>query len=104
MMSIYTETLLIGITCILGAVNFMFQPVNNSLIADMTDENSRGLIYGISFGLSFGVGSFAGYIGGLIAEFFQTSYIFPSLAIFLIPATILAYLLKYDYKINNLSS
>ena len=36
----------------------MFQPINNSLIADITDENSRGLIYGISFGLSFGIGSF----------------------------------------------
>ncbi len=102
LMGFLFEMQLILIVCILGAINFMFQPINNSLIADATDENSRGLIYGFSFGLSFGVGSLSGYIGGIIGEIAQINFIFPILAIFLIPATILAYILRYNYKNSNL--
>ena len=94
MMAIYTETLLIGITCILGAVNFMFQPVNNSLLADETPKDQRGIIYGISAGISFGIGSLAGIVGGYIGEIFSINYIFPSMAVILVPAVILAILLK----------
>ncbi len=94
MMAIYTETLLIGITCILGAVNFMFQPVNNSLLADETPKDQRGIIYGISAGISFGIGSLAGIVGGYIGEIFSINYIFPSMAVILIPAVILAIVLK----------
>ena len=93
-MAFYNETLLIGITCILGAVNFMFQPVNNSLLADETPTNQRGIVYGFSAGISFGVGALAGVIGGYIGDIFSINYIFPSMAIFLIPAVILAILLK----------
>ena len=94
MMAIYTETLLIGITCILGAVNFMFQPVNNSLLADETPTDQRGIIYGISAGISFGIGSLAGIVGGYIGEIFSINYIFPSMAVILVPAVILAIILK----------
>ena len=94
MMAIYTETLLIGITCMLGAVNFMFQPVNNSLLADETPKDQRGIIYGISAGISFGIGSLAGIVGGYIGEIFSINYIFSSMAAFLVPAVILAILLK----------
>ena len=94
MMAIYTETLLIGITCILGAVNFMFQPVNNSLLADETPKDQRGIIYGISAGISFGIGSLAGIVGGYIGEIFSINYIFPSMAVILVPAVILAIVLK----------
>ena len=94
MMAIYTETLLIGITCILGAVNFMFQPVNNSLLADETPKDQRGIIYGISAGISFGIGSLAGIVGGYIGEIFSINYIFPSMAVILVPAVILAILLR----------
>ena len=94
---------LVLVVSILGAINFMFQPINNSLIADVTDKGSRGFVYGISFGLSFGVGSFSGYMGGLIAEYYQMSYIFPTLSILLIPASILAYMLRNEGKINILS-
>ena len=48
---------LVGIAGILGAVNFMFQPIHNSLLADETDSNQRGIVYGFSAGISFGVGS-----------------------------------------------
>ena len=94
MMAIYTETLLIGITCILGAVNFMFQPVNNSLLADETPKDQRGIIYGISAGISFGIGSLAGIVGGYIGEIFSINYIFPSMAVILVPAVLLAIVLK----------
>ena len=94
MMAIYTETLLIGITCMLGAVNFMFQPVNNSLLADETPTDQRGIIYGISAGISFGIGSLAGIVGGYIGEIFSIQYIFPSMAVILVPAVILAIVLK----------
>ena len=104
LMGFLFELQLIFIVCILGAINFMFQPINNSLIADITDKNSRGLIYGFSFGLSFGIGSLSGYIGGVIAEMFDINYIFPILAIFLVPATILAYILKSNYKNTNLAN
>ena len=85
---------LVLVVSVLGAINFMFQPVNNSLIADITNEENRGFIYGILFGLSFGVGSLSGYIGGVITELYQISYIFPTLSILLIPASILAYMLR----------
>ena len=85
---------LVGIAGILGAVNFMFQPINNSLIADVTSSDQRGIIYGFSAGISFGVGSLAGVIGGYIGDIFSINYIFSSMAVFLVPAVILAILLK----------
>ena len=88
---------LVGISGILGAVNFMFQPIHNSLLADETDDDQRGVIYGFSAGISFGVGSLAGVIGGYIGDIFSINYIFSSMAVFLIPAVILAILLK---KVN----
>ena len=85
---------LVGIVGILGAVNFMFQPVHNSLLADVTDSDQRGMIYGFSAGISFGVGSLAGIIGGYLGDVFSINHIFPSMAVFLIPAVFLAIILK----------
>jgi len=85
---------LVGIAGILGAVNFMFQPIHNSLLADETDSDQRGIVYGFSAGISFGVGSLAGVIGGYIGDIFSINYIFSSMAVFLVPAVILAILLK----------
>ena len=91
-------TPLIIFACMMGAVNFMFQPISNSLIADVSPVQGRGLIYGISFALSFGVGSVSGIICGYIGDYLQTNMIFTSMAIILIPATIFAWLLKKDVK------
>ena len=85
---------LVGIAGILGAVNFMFQPIHNSLLADETDSDQRGIVYGFSAGISFGVGSLAGVIGGYIGDIFSINYIFPSMAVFLFPAVFLAIVLK----------
>jgi len=91
-------TPLIVFACMLGAVNFMFQPISNSLIADISAVKGRGLIYGISFALSFGVGSLSGIICGYIGNYLQINMIFISMAIILIPATIFSWLLKKDVK------
>ena len=91
-------TPLIVFACMLGAVNFMFQPISNSLISDISAVKGRGLIYGISFALSFGVGSLSGIICGYIGNYLQINMIFTSMAIILIPATIFAWLLKKDVK------
>ena len=85
---------LVSIAGILGAINFMFQPIHNSLLADETDSSQRGIIYGFSAGISFGVGSLAGIIGGFIGDIFSINYIFSSMTVFLVPAVILAILLK----------
>ena len=94
LMAFYQGWILVGITGILGAINFMFQPVNNSLLADVTPIGNRGIIYGFSAGISFSVGSFAGIIGGYLGEALSINHIFPSMALFLIPAVLLAILLK----------
>jgi len=91
-------TPLIIFSCMMGAVNFMFQPISNSLIADVSPVKGRGLIYGISFALSFGVGSLSGIICGYIGYYLQINMIFIAMAIILIPATIFAWLLKKDVK------
>jgi len=85
---------LVGIAGILGAVNFMFQPIHNSLLADVTGSDQRGIVYGFSAGISFGIGSLAGLIGGYIGDIFSINYIFPSMVVFLIPAVFLAIVLK----------
>ena len=94
MMTFYSGWTLVGIAGILGAVNFMFQPINNSLLADVTPSDQRGLIYGFSAGISFGIGSLAGIVGGYLGEILSINYIFPSMAVFLVPAVIFAILLK----------
>jgi len=94
MMAYYQGWHLVAITGVLAAVNFMFQPVNNSLLADVTTSDQRGVIYGFSAGISFGVGSLAGVIGGYLGESLSINYIFPSMGLLLLPAVLFAILLK----------
>lgn len=82
--------IMLGAAGLLGAINFTYQPISNSLIADITPKANRGIIYGISSGLGFGVGSFAATAGGYIGEYFEIRYIFPSLTIVLIPAVLIS--------------
>ncbi|NHZ86371.1 MAG: MFS transporter [Planctomycetia bacterium] len=74
---------------LLGVIHFIWQPVGNSLIAQISHSRHRGLSYGISFFLSFGIGSFAAGIGGLIAENYGINFVFPVMALFFIPGLIL---------------
>ena len=86
--------ILVAVAGILGAVNFMFQPIHNSLLADVTVSENRGIVYGFSAGISFSIGSLAGIIGGYIGDILSINHIFPSMAVFLIPAVFLAIVLK----------
>ena len=79
--------ILIGI--IFGAAHFTWQPVGNSLIAQITHSHHRGLGYGIGFFLGFGVGALAAGFGGMIAEYLEVAYVFPVMAAILIPAVYL---------------
>ena len=74
---------------LLGITHFIWQPVGNSLIAQISHSKHRGLSYGISFFLSFGIGSFAAGIGGLIAENYGINLVFPVMALFFIPGLVL---------------
>ena len=89
LMGYTTGTLLVLLAMLLGIVHFIWQPIGNSLIAQISHSKHRGLSYGISFFLSFGVGSFAAGIGGVIAEKFGINFVFPMMALFLIPGLIL---------------
>ncbi|NOZ74900.1 MAG: MFS transporter [FCB group bacterium] len=82
--------ILLSVGLILGVVHFNFQPVGNSLIADLTQDTDRGLGYGVSFFLNFGVGALAAGLSGVIAESFGVSWVFPAMAVILLPGLFLA--------------
>lgn len=86
----YTSGLLLVVFgVLLGITHFIWQPVGNALIAQISHSKHRGISYGINFFLSFGIGAFAASIGGLIAENLGVSYVFPIMAIFFIPGFLL---------------
>lgn len=77
----------------LGMAHFSNQPISNTIIADLTHSNNRGIGYGINFFLSMGVGSVAAMIGGVIAANYGTPIVFISLAFLLIPALLTSYII-----------
>ena len=99
LMGVLSDWILVGIVIILGAVNFSYQPINNSLISDITPINNRGMVYGISNGLGFGVGSLAGITGGFIGEYISLNLFFPLLGIMLFPAIVLCMYIRKKVKI-----
>ena len=74
---------------LLGITHFIWQPVGNALIAQISHSKHRGLSYGINFFLSFGVGALAATVGGVIAENMGVSLVFPIMAAFFIPGFLL---------------
>lgn len=91
-----TGVLLVIAGLVLGVVHFNFQPVGNSLIADLTQDSHRGLGYGVSFFLNFGVGALASGLSGSIAESFGVHWVFPAMAIILLPGLLLAGRLRHS--------
>lgn len=73
---------------LLGITHFIWQPVGNALIAQISHSRHRGLSYGINFFLSFGVGALAATVGGVIAENLGVSLVFPIMAVFFIPGVL----------------
>ena len=86
-----TGVILIILGMVLGIIHFIWQPVGNAVVAQISHSKHRGLSYGISFFLSFSIGSLAAGIGGIIAEKYNINLVFPVMALFLIPAMFLAY-------------
>ena len=83
--------MLIIFSLCLGMTYFSSQPICNTIIADLTHTNNRGIGYGINFFLSMGVGSLAAMAGGFIAINFGTNLVFISMGVLLIPALITSY-------------
>ena len=72
---------------------FCNQPISNTLIAEFTHSDNRGLGYGINFFLSFGIGSFAAGFGGYIAENMGVASVFSVMGFLLIPALFTSYII-----------
>ncbi len=102
LMGFTTGILLVIFGVLLGITHFIWQPVGNAMIAQISHSKHRGLSYGINFFLSFGVGAFAASIGGLIAENMGVRFVFPIMAIFFIPGFLLVIpLIKSIQKANQ---
>jgi len=102
LMGFTSGILLVIFGILLGVTHFIWQPVGNALIAQISHSKDRGISYGINFFLSFGVGAFAASIGGLIAEKLSVNLVFPIMAIFFVPGVLLV--IPLIKKINKSES
>jgi predicted MFS family arabinose efflux permease len=94
LMGYTTDLLLVLSSLLLGVAYFSNQPIGNTLIAQFTHSQNRGLGYGISFFLSFGIGSLAAGFSGIIAVKMGVSAVFPSMGILLIPSVIFGWFMR----------
>jgi len=91
----YTSDIFLIISGIfLGIAYFSNQPIGNTLIANFTNSQNRGIGYGLSFFISFGIGSFAAGFSGLIAENMGVAAVFPAMGLLLIPSVLFAFLMS----------
>ena len=90
LMGYSSDILLIISGIFLGVAYFSSQPIGNTLIANFTNSQNRGIAYGISFFISFGIGSFAAGFSGIIAENMGVAAVFPAMGILLIPSVVFA--------------
>jgi predicted MFS family arabinose efflux permease len=93
LMGYTTDIILVLCSLGLGMAYFCNQPISNTLIAEFTHSDNRGLGYGINFFLSFGIGSLAAGIGGYIAENMGVASVFPVMGFLLIPALVTSYMI-----------
>ena len=94
LMGYTTDLLLVISSLFLGVAYFSNQPIGNTLIAQFTHNQNRGLGYGISFFLSFGIGSFAAGFSGIIAVKMGVSAVFPAMGLLLIPSVIFGWFMR----------
>tara|TARA_B110000263_G_scaffold55502_1_gene46974 strand:- start:638 stop:1651 length:1014 start_codon:yes stop_codon:yes gene_type:complete len=91
----YTSDIFLIISgMLLGVAYFSNQPIGNTLIANFTNSQNRGIGYGISFFISFGIGSLAAGFSGIIAENMGVAAVFPAMGILLIPSVIFAFFMR----------
>ena len=94
LMGYTTDLFLVLSSLMLGVAYFSNQPIGNTLIAQFTRSQNRGLGYGISFFLSFGIGSLAAGFSGIIAVKMGVSAVFPSMGLLLIPSVIFGWFMR----------
>lgn len=94
LMGYTTDLFLVLSSLMLGVAYFSNQPIGNTLIAQFTRSQNRGLGYGISFFLSFGIGSLAAGFSGIIAVKIGVSAVFPSMGLLLIPSVIFGWFMR----------
>jgi MFS family permease len=79
-MSFTTDLLLLLMALIFFFFNFFLQPMNNTLLALSTPEETRGTAFGIFFFVAFGFGSLASSFSGFVAEKFGLQWVFMGLS------------------------
>ena len=94
LMGYTTDLFLVLSSLMLGVAYFSNQPIGNTLIAQFTRSQNRGLGYGISFFLSFGIGSLAAGFSGIIAVKMGVSAVFPSMGLLIIPSVIFGWFMR----------
>ena len=94
LMGYTTDLFLVLSSLMLGVAYFSNQPIGNTLIAQFTRSQNRGLGYGISFFLSFGIGSLAAGFSGIIAVKMGVSAVYPSMRLLLIPSVIFGWFMR----------
>ena len=94
LMGYTTDLLLVISSLFLGVAYFSNQPIGNTLIAQFTHNQNRGLGYGISFFISFGIGSLAAGFSGIIAVNMGVSAVFPAMGLLLIPSVIFGWFMR----------
>ena len=94
LMGYTTDLFLVLSSLMLGVAYFSNQPIGNTLIAQFTRSQNRGVGYGISFFLSFGIGALAAGCSGIIAVKMGVSAVFPSMGLLLIPSVIFGWFMR----------
>jgi MFS family permease len=79
-MSFTTDLVLLIFALIFFFFNFFLQPMNNTLLAQYTAMEMRGIAFGIYFFLSFVFGSLASSFCGFIAQNFGLRWVFMGLS------------------------
>jgi predicted MFS family arabinose efflux permease len=96
-MSFTTDLLLLIMALTFFLFNFFLQPMNNTLLAQYTPVDMRGIAFGIFFSIAFGFGSLASSFSGYIAQNLGLQWVFMGLsssALFLIFIAFLIYRIK----------
>lgn len=70
LISRYSDSKLIAVSCLFSLVYFSWQPCQNYLVAKYSKRSSQGMSFGINFFLLFGVGSIATSVGGYVTDLY----------------------------------
>jgi MFS family permease len=87
-MAYLSGPLLVPLAMGVSFFHFWTQPVGNQLVAQLTPPHARGLGYGLYFCLAFGAGSAGAGLSGWVSDTFGLIYIFPVLALVLVPSAL----------------